>query len=209
MYEFMDLREFLNLFWRYRVLFLGTISIFVMGGFLIQALQPVRFETELTMNVARFGTRATNEYSYDDFYRLQADERFADTVVRWLESPRIVADIAKASTVAGEELIFDADRLSSQVIRVRFVLREEAKSKRVAEALFAVLNRETKSLNQNRSDDGWFMLVGETPSLVDARFGKTRALAVATFLGMFCGFLAVSLQWYRKDSTKKEFQEMR
>jgi hypothetical protein len=89
----MDLREFLRLFWKERVLFSGTVAVFVATGFVVQLLQPIRFAAEITMNVARSGVRTTTEYAYDDFYRLQADERFADTVVRWLESPRIVSDI--------------------------------------------------------------------------------------------------------------------
>lgn len=205
----MELREFLNVFWKYRALFLEMVALFVVAGLAIQLLQPVRFASEITMNVARSGVRTTGDYAYDDFYRLQADERFADTVVRWLESPRIVADIAKSADLLGEKISFDADRLSSQVVRVRFTTRDEASAKRVAEALFDVLNRETKSLNQDHSEDGWFALVGETPSITDARFGKGRALSVGFFLGIFFGFFAVLFRWYWNGTLKKEMHENR
>jgi uncharacterized protein involved in exopolysaccharide biosynthesis len=195
----MDLREFLQLFWRYRVLFLVTVATFVVAGFILQLLQPVRFVAEITMNVARSGAKATSDYAYDDFYRLQADERFADTVVRWIESPRIVGDIAREARVS-ERVSFDADRLSSQVIRIRFMMRDEASAKRVADALFMVLNKETTSLNKDRSEDGWFALVGETPSIADARFGKGRALSMSFFLGIFFGFFAVLFRWYWNGS---------
>ncbi len=192
----MDLRELVNAFWKYRILFLGTAALFIAAGLLVWALQPVRFAAEITMNVARNGVRATEEYAYDDFYRLQADERFADTVVRWLESPRIVGEIAKEASVPAKEISFDADRLSSQVIRVRFMVRETAEAKEVAEALFDALNRETASLNRDRSEDGWFVLVGEAPSVVDARLGKGKIFSMAMFLGVFFGFLAVMFRWY-------------
>lgn len=192
----MDLREFLNVFWKYRILFLGTALVFVMAGFAVQLLQPVRFATEITMNVARSGVRMTTEYAYDDFYRLQADERFADTVVRWLESPRIVSDILHTAKRGGETISFDADRLSSQVIRIRFVSRDEKTAEAVSRALFEVLNRETASLNRDRKEEGWFMLLGETPSISDARFGMARALLVSGCLGIFFGFLIVLLRWY-------------
>ncbi len=192
----MDLREFLSVFWKYRVLFLGMVLVFVVMGFVAQLLQPVRFAAEITMNVARSGVRTTNEYAYDDFYRLQADERFADTVVRWLESPRIVSDIVHAAKRDGEAISFDADRLSSQVIRVRFITRDEKIAEAISRSLFEVLNRETASLNQNRSEDGWFALVGETPSIADARFGRSWVLGVSLFLGVFLGFFAVLFRWY-------------
>ena len=201
----MDLREYIFIFRRYRVLFFGTVALFVCGGFLIQWLQPVRYATEITMNIARSGVRATSEYAYDDFYRLQADERFADTVVRWLESPRIVGDIASEARVS-ESVSFDAGRLSSQVIRIRYTMRDEASAKRVAAALFTVLNQETESLNRNRSEDGWFALVGETPSIRDARFGKGRALSIALCLGVFAGFFSVLFRWYWNAELPKKKQ---
>lgn len=198
----MDIRDFASVLWRYRTLFVGTILIFATTGFLAWMLQPIGFLSEITMNVARTGVHATSDYAYDDFYRLQADERFADTVVRWLESPRIVNDIAKEANVSREDIFFDADRLSSQVIRVRYVAREELEAEETAKALFRVLNRETASLNRDRSETGWFALVGETPSIADARFGVARSLFVGVFSGMFFGFLAVMFRWYwmKKDT---------
>lgn len=191
----MELREFILLFHRYRIVFLGTVALFIAIGFVACALQPVRYGAEITMNVARSGIRATSEYSYDDFYRLQADERFADTVVRWLESPRIVGDVLSEAQVS-EGVSFDAGRLSSQVIRIRYTMRDEAMSKRVATAIFRVLNRETESLNQNRSEDGWFTLVGETPAIYDARVNMGRAIAISGALGVFFGFFSVLFRWY-------------
>lgn len=199
----MDLREYILIFRRHRALFFGTVTLFVCGGLLVQWLQPVRYVTEITMNVARSGVRATSEYSYDDFYRLQADERFADTVVRWLESPRIVGDIAREARVS-ESVSFDAGRLSSQVIRIRYTMRDEVSAKRVAAALFTVLNQETESLNRNRSEDGWFALVGETPSIRDARFGRGRALSIALCLGVFVGFFSVLFRWYWDAASPKK-----
>jgi len=195
----MELREFLLIFRKYRALFFGTVVFFAGAGFAIQLLQPVRFASDITMNVARSGARATSEYTYDDFYRLQADERFADTVVRWLESPRIVGDIAREARVP-EDVSFSAERLSSPVIRIRYRTPDEAGAKRVADTLFTVLNRETASLNRDRSGDGWFELVGETPSITDARFGKGRAMAISFFLGIFFGFFAVLFRWYWNGS---------
>lgn len=192
----MDLHEYVSLFRKHRLLFLGAIVFCVLLGMSVQALQPVRYASEITMNVARSGARMTSDYAYDDFYRLQADERFADTVVRWLESPRIVSEIAREANVSEGNLSFDAGRLSSQVIRIRFTTTKRSSAKPIAEALFLVLNRETESLNRDRSGDGWFTLVGETPAIVDARFGTGRALAVSGFLGVFFGFFAVLFRWY-------------
>ncbi len=195
----MELREYILIFRRYRALFFWIVALFIVAGFVFQLLQPVRFAAEITMNVARSGIRVTSDYSYDDFYRLQADERFADTVVRWLESPRIVGDITREARVSGG-ISFDASRLSSQVIRIRYTIRDEMAAKRMATAILTVLNQEAESLNQNRPEDGWFALVGEIPAISDARVNKGRVFALAFSLGIFFGFFAVLFRWYWDDA---------
>ncbi len=199
----MEFRECILIFCRYRALFFWIVALFVGAGFLVQRIQPARYAAEITMDVARSGVRVTSDYSYDDFYRLQADERFADTVVRWLESPRIVGDIASEAHVS-EPVSFDAGRLSSQVIRIRYVTHDEASARRISAAVFTVLNRETGSLNRNRSEDGWFALIGDTPSIRDARFGGGRAFSIALCLGIFLGFFAVLFRWYWEGALTKK-----
>ncbi len=191
----MELREFVLIFFRHRRLFLGIVVGFVLVGAVARIWQPVRYEAEITMNVARSGIRSTSDYSYDDFYRLQADERFADTVVRWLESPRIVGDIASRARVS-ETPSFDAARLSSQVIRIRYSTRDKAEADRIASSMFDVLNHETESLNKDRTEDGWFALVGETPAIGDARIGMGKACLFSFLLGVFVAFFMVLFRWY-------------
>lgn len=192
----MELAEYIRIFWKHRQLFVKTVAGFCAVALVVFLIQPVRYRAEITMNVARSGERATTEYSYDDFYRLQADERFADTVVRWLESPRIVTSIARESKLT-DSLSFQADRLSSQVIRVRYVTRDEASAKRIAPAMFDVLNAETESLNNGvATTAGWFALTGEVPSIVDGRISWKILLGGGAFLGVFFGFFATMLKEY-------------
>lgn len=190
----------LLLWWKDRYLFLAILLLSIGIGIALWMVQKVSFRAELTMNVAREGIRQTEEYSYDDFYRLQADERFADTVVRWLESPRIVSDIERESGVLSRSLSFDAGRLSSQVIRIRFAIPEARMAKPVSLAVFSVLNREAASLNRGEQPGGWFVLVGDTPSVSDARFPLSRALMIASALGVFFGCWGILFARYMKGS---------
>lgn len=191
----MELAEYIRIFWKHRQLFTKTVVGFSIAAYAIFLVQPIRYQTEITMNVARSGERATADYAYDDFYRLQADERFADTVVRWLQSPRIVAGIAKEANVS-DSIFFQADRLSSQVIRVRYTTRDEASARRIAPTLFDVLNAEAVSLNQDAVTAGWFTLTGEMPSIADGRISWTVLVGSGLFLGLFFGFFATMLKEY-------------
>ncbi len=198
-FYFMSFHECVVLFQKEWKLFIGAVIIFLLVGFCIHAFQPLSYRAEITMNVARSGVREVgSEYTYDDFYRLQADERFADTVVRWLQSPRILADIHSESKVSDEQLIlFDADRLSSQVIRVRYSLKKVEDADAIANAMFFVLNRESELLNMNNDVSGWFHLVGGSPFVSDARVSFLKISTLALMSGIFLG---VALVFFNRNS---------
>ena len=200
----MELRELLRLFWKSRAAFVLVFASVLLVAALIYAVQPISYRAEVTMNVARAGVRETSDYTFDDFYRLQADERFADTVVRWLESPRVVSDIERAAGLSLGSLSFDAGRLSSQVIRVRFMVRDRVLAERVSREMFSVLNRETNSLNGKNRSDGWFALVGEEPSLSDGRISLGTVLLGGVATGLFLGILWVLCGWYVRGESEIE-----
>jgi len=199
----MELRDFLKTFRAEWPVFAGVVFAVIAAAAGYVWLQPERFTTVLSIHIARTSSPVqTEDYRYGDFYRLQADERFADTVVRWLESPRIVADIYSGT---GREVampaeyalgkVFSARRLSSQYVEVRF----SAASPKIAESLSAslsrVLNERTKSLNAGETQ-GWFRLEVEDPVIYPAHTPWGRILAGAVCVGVLLGIWAVGLRGY-------------
>ncbi len=157
-------------------------------------LQPVRYQGTLLLNVGRSGIKETTDYTYDSFYRLQADERFADTLVRWLANPRVASDVLESAgmssgsytekTLAGQ---FAAKRLSSQVVEVRFIADEPKTLEKYAEAITKVTQEYTASLG---TDAGWFRVVGSKPVVRDARVPALPFLPAAAAVALFLGFWA-------------------
>ena len=199
----MELRDFLDIFVQGRKLFLSVVVGCVVVGAIWYGFQPLTYRADLTLNVARSGVQQTADYRYDGFYRLQADERFADTVVRWLGSPRIVDDIGTSAgsfplpsgnfSFGG---VFDAKRLSSQVIDVTYRTSGRDGADRIAQTLIAVLNRETARLNTGAAEQSWFVVQGERPVIVDGRQGLVLVLIVSLALGTFLGFWSVLFHRY-------------
>ena len=166
----------------------------------------------LLLNVGREGTQTTTEYTFDNFYRLQADERFGDTVVRWLQSPRVVSDILKESGLDASfrserdlKRLISAKRLSSQVIELSFSQSEKSVLEKEANAIVKVLNTYTERLNQ---DEGWFVIVGSDPVLLDARVSLPKAVGVGGLLGCFVAFWTITLVWsFRQSIVKQKMKE--
>jgi capsular polysaccharide biosynthesis protein len=199
----MELKEYLAIFKKHLKLFLGVITIFLLAGLAWQFLQPLTYKSSLTLNVTRIGTQKTDAYRYDGFYRLQADERFADTVVRWLQSPRIVADIYNDAKIMASGLsqrtlskIFKAQRLSSQEILVTYVTSDSRTAQTLAESIVKVINSKADELNKFQKEENWFTILGSEPVVRENRRDTRIVLFASLVLGAFLGFWAVLIRHY-------------
>lgn len=68
---------------------------FLFLGLLWVTFEPKRYESNILITIGRTQSKtvAPVDYQYDNFYRLQADERFGDTLVRLLSTPQVTSDI--------------------------------------------------------------------------------------------------------------------
>jgi capsular polysaccharide biosynthesis protein len=209
----MELREYLKIFKNNLLLFLITVLVIIaigVGYKEYQNYRPKTYQVSLLVNVTRTGIQSTDAYRYDDFYRLQADERFADTVVQWLKSPRVVTNIYnEVGKVSGnidlKELsrFFTAKRLSSQVIEVDFSSGSAIDAQDTSVALVGALNQEAKLLNQSQKEDSWFKVVGDEPVIKEYKIQWRDVLPISIILGLFLGIWAVLLKHYLFDTNKK------
>lgn len=203
----MDFKDFINLLKKERTLFLGVVAVCVGLAVGFQFLRPTEYRTVVSLHIARTvdaSDQSSHEYRYGDFYRLQADEKFADTVVRWLLSPGIVLDILEAS---GEgrgapygDLArqFEPKRLSSQFIEVRFSSSHSERGEKIATALRSVLNTRAQELNAQSSpgQDGWFSVVVDDPVTYRHEPDYLLTAFLAGIVGVFLGAWVVLLKEY-------------
>lgn len=193
----MELKEFLDIFKKQHLFYMVLISLCVLFAWVWQISQPVSYRATLLINIGRAGVSETTDYTYDSFYRLQADERFADTVVRWLGTPRVVEDIYREAHIdTAERVTFHAGRLSSQVITVKYDGEHRKTLEQLATAMNTVLNRYTNTLNTQGQEKSWFVVLGSEPVLEDARVHLNTVLLIGLALGLFVGFWAVLFRHY-------------
>lgn len=199
----MELREYVAIFKKKSKLFIAVVALSLLAGALYQLFQPLGFKSSLTLNVTRKGSQETGDYKFDDFYRLQADERFADTVVRWLESPRIATDILVNSGADGSQMTirqlaryFRAQRLSSQMIKVTYSVADAGLAKKMAKSILTVLNNNTDKLNELQHEESWFVVVGEDPIIKESKAALSSTMLICLLAGIFIGSWAVFIKHY-------------
>lgn len=199
----MELRDYANIFKRQARVFSTIVFLSVLAAIIWQKSQGQEYQATLLLNIGRTGVQNTQEYTYDSFYRLQADERFADTVVRWLGSPRVVEDIYTVANIDLEKKdirdlksVFGAKRLSSQMIEVTYADAGDKTLKKISEAVIVTLNRYTDSLNKENNETNWFIVIGSDPVVRDARIPFPLTLVMGLLLGVFVGLWAVLVKHY-------------
>lgn len=199
----------MDIFKKQAKVFWAVVLLCTLAAVAWQKSQPQNSQATLLLNIGRSGVQNTQDYTYDDFYRLQADERFADTVVRWLGSPRVVEDIyTTAGLDAGNmgtrtlQNIFGAKRLSSQMIEVTYGHTDEKVLLKISVAAVATLNRYAESLNTENKGTTWFVVIGSDPVIRDARISAPLALAIGLACGVFIGFWTGLIRHYLTDDKK-------
>jgi uncharacterized protein involved in exopolysaccharide biosynthesis len=208
LYEyFLILRNKQRVFWM-------TLGIIVFVALVWQGNQDNRFGATLLLNISRSGSQQTSDYTYDGFYRLQADERFADTVVRWIGSPRGTEDVLHEAGIGTESLrtkdltgFFTVGRLSSQVIRVEYTRGDSESTEKIAGALVKTLNRYADELNRDARDPSWFMIIGNDPVIRDARVSLEKVFAMSVAVGIFLGlFFSLFSHYWEVQKTRNREQ---
>lgn len=199
----MELKEYILIFKKNLGLFVTVVILVIVAGILFQLFRPISYKSSITLNVTRTGFEETQEYRYDNFYRLQADERFADTVVRWLGSPGIVTDILGDAGLDSSKLsqwklsrFFNAKRLSSQVIEVNFIRNDVDTAKKLSESLVRMVNIETDKLNEIQREENWFMVLGSDPVVKQNKIPWGILLLSSIAIGIFLGFWSVYIRHY-------------
>lgn len=179
------------------VIYAILIAVVVVYAWSVKISQT--YSASLLLNISRTETQSTADYRYDQFYRLQADEKFAETIVEWLKSPGVSRDIFDKAGIATSEKTmrrlaksFQAEKLSSEIVSVKFSTQTEDEAKKIASAAASIVAEKTKNLNSEARDSNWFKV--DMSNLVilkntqDLRINLTIAALAGLFAGMLLAF---------------------
>lgn len=199
----MELKDYLQIIKKHRNLFIFTILIIILASFAYFYLRPISYNTSITLNITRIGVQTTSEYKYDDFYRIQADDKFAETIVEWLQSPRVISDIYKEAGIDSKNLSFSQlmkvikpKKLSSQVISVNYSTPDQKTGENLARAISSVITQDTQSLNKDQQEETWFEVIAQEPVIKQNTVNPIILLVISLLVGMFVAFWAVMLKYY-------------
>ena len=191
----MELKEYIIIFKKHFKLFLLATTLVMAAIIIFQSVKPLTYKTSLALNITRDGSQETEDYKYDDFYRLQADERFADTVVRWMALPGIVADICDEAGISENKKI-KAKRLSSQTIEITYIASDIKTARKLSDSIIKVLDREAEKLNEFQKNEAWFKILGSRSIVASDKPDLWKTALIGLLIGAFLGFWVILIKHY-------------
>lgn len=201
----MELKEYWEIIKKDGKTFFVVVFLTVLASVAYFSLRPVAFDVSLALNITRNGTQQTEQYRYDDFYRLQADEKFAETIVQWLKDPRMATDIYAQAGLDTSKFslgqlakIFNPEKLSSQIVRVSFSAPDENIAHKIAEATSEVVAKNVEMLNKNQNEDTWFRVIDQKPVIVKNQGNGWTIFVFPLLAGIFMGLWVVMIRHYLK-----------
>ena len=192
----MELREYYKILKSNISVMIYTIIIAIVIVYAWSVRQSQTYSASLLLNISRTETQLTADYRYDQFYRLQADEKFSETVVSWLKSPGVAKNIfekagigSEQETMRGLSKSFQAEKLSSNLIGVRYSTETSEESGEIAPAITSVVSEKTKTLNADARDPNWFQISASDLIILKNTQDLRVNLGIAALAGFFLGTL--------------------
>jgi capsular polysaccharide biosynthesis protein len=198
----MELKEYIQIIKKNIKLFASVSIIIFLAAFSYLFFRPISYTTSLILNVTRKGSQATDNYKYDNFYRLQADEKFSETLVEWIKSPRIEEEIFKEAGIDTADYSLKrltksikAEKMSSQVVSVSFSAPDKKNSTDIAQAVSKIASQNTQGLDKDQKDSTWFEVISEKPV---TKLDETNPFLILIVLAgaVFAAFFIVLIKHY-------------
>lgn len=197
----MSFYEFIQLFEERRRTFLMVLGVVLFGAVLVFQFQKPCYRTELLLTVTRTSVQSLPEYGYDHFYRFQADERMAESLVQYLSSETGKRDVAEQAKLAEDAFRnyttskLKAVRLGTNIVKIEFTTPERGVAGQVSEALSSMANQYLFNLNEDARQKEWFTVVDTVPVTQSKQWSLAYVMITGLAAGVFLGFWSVLLQY--------------
>jgi len=192
----MELREYYKIIKLNIAVIIYTVVIAVIVAYAWSVRVSQSYNTSLLLNISRTSSQSTSDYRYDQFYRLQADDKFAETIVEWLKSPGISSDIFEKAGISSDQKTmrdlsksFQAEKLSSNLIGVKYSTETNDAAEKIAPAISAIISDKAKSLNSDARDPNWFQVNASNLIILKNIQNLPLNLTIAALIGLFLGTL--------------------
>ena len=203
----MELKEYLKIIKKNSKLILIIGIIAGVSAFVFSAIQPIKYETSLSLSIIKDKTQVTDDFKYDGYYALQSSEIIADSIEQWLKSPEIVNAIYQKAEVEQDfkniksyTKKITAHKMSPQFVEVKFKGNSREEVEKVSTAIAEVVNAKIKKLKEASEQEISFSINSGNPVIVENKPDAVLNLIIGLISGLFVGVFFVFGRRYFSSS---------
>jgi len=192
----MELREYYKILKSNISVVIYTVAVAIIASYAWSVRQSQVFSASLLLNISQTETQATSDYRYDQFYRLQAEDKFAETITFWLKSPGVAKNIFEKAGVSSDQKTmrglsksFQAEKMSSNIVSVKYSTETDKEAATISPAVASVISEKTKALNTDARDPNWFQVSASDLIILKDTQDLRINLGIAALVGLFIGTL--------------------
>ncbi len=198
----MELREYYKILKNNFSILVTTIAVFLVIAYAWTVRVSQSYIASVALNISRNDIQSTADYRYDQYYRIEADEKFSDTVEQLFRIPGVAqeifsrAQVNKNYTLGQLRKSFKATKLSPELVEVHYTCDSKETADKISEAIASVVSERVKSLNKNSSDDTWFSIIPSNYIVSKNDQNIYLNLGVAFIGGLLVGILLAFFKHY-------------
>ncbi len=202
----MELKEAIAII-RGKIKTITVISLLTaLSALLFSAIQPVAYETSLSLLVAKEGTQGTDDFKYDGYYAFQTSEVLSDSIGQWMKSPETVNEIYKEAGISPDfknlksySGKFTAKKMSSQYIEVKFKTAKKEEAEKLSSAITKVINEKTRKIQEDSEQEISFRVNSGNPVILETKPDIPVNSAIGLISGAIIGiFFAFIKEYFKK-----------
>ena len=185
----MELKQYLKIIGQNKKMIIAIAVLTGLFTFIFSAIQPLKYETSLSLLISKNKTQETSDFKYDGYYALQASEIMADSVEQWLKSPEVVGAIYQKAQINPDfrniksyTKKFTPRKMSSQYVEVKFNTSTKKEAEKISRAIVKVINGKAEALEKNSGEEVSFSISGTNPVIAEDN--------PDIFLNLFIGFIS-------------------
>ena len=204
----MELKEYIKIIKNNLKLIFVTALITSFSAFLFSSLQPVKYETSLSLFLSKDKSQMTDDFKYDGYYALETSGIIADSIVQWIKSPELVDSVYQKAQIDGNfknlksyTKKITAKKMSPQYIEVKFETNNTDQANKISVAIIDEINSKIQKIQEDSEGEIAFLISNENPITIKKEQNIFLNLIIGLISGMILGIFFVFFKRYLKTDS--------
>lgn len=181
------------------LIILVVAALFAVGSILLTKALPARYQASVAYTIDHRTLQESDDYGYDGYYALRAQEIFADTMVSWFKTPAVVEQVKElASSHLDTELPARIDyrvkKFSGQNVVVSLMDSDRERLRVLAMTTTGVVTSKVSELNRRGDEEqSLFTVTASQPIISEKTFSASQSGIMGFLLGAIFAAIVVFL----------------